>query len=254
MQSGTANVPWAFQPDPAEAANSVGRRLGLSWTSSQDLINQLRSLSWTTLMSAQQGIMDMVAPRGFRPFPFVPNVEPTNSPETRFLTDTPVNIMARGQVINVPMIIGFNSVSLSSFLSILITLKMLQFQDEALYMIRESILDKTVFDQFAANQHFFVPTSYNLNPINHAAQVNEVATTFRNMYFNGQNPHSGIIYNWTQYNTDHQFSYFVDRTVRFHVRRQTQPIYYYTFSYDGALNMLKRLILLGDVSLLCHSF
>lgn len=116
-------------------------------------------------------------------------------------------------------------------------------------MIRESILDSTVFDQFAANQHFYVPMSYNLNPTTQPSQVNEVAMTFRNMYLGGQNPHAGIRYNWTQFNTDHQFSYFVDRSVRYHVRRQSQPIYYYTFRFDGALNMLKRLIGLGDVSI-----
>lgn len=113
MQSGTANTPWGFQPDPAAQANALGRRLGLTWSSSQDLINQLRTLSWNTIMSAQQGLMDMNAPRGFRPFPWVPNVEPANSPETRFLTDTPVNIMTRGQVMAMPMIIGYTSVSIS---------------------------------------------------------------------------------------------------------------------------------------------
>lgn len=115
-------------------------------------------------------------------------------------------------------------------------------------MIRESLLDSSVFDQFAANPHFYVPLSFNLNPVTQSAQVNEVATTFRNMYFGGQHPHAGIRYNYTVYNTDHQFSFFVDRAVRYHARRQTQPIFYYKFRYDGSLNMMKRLIGLASVS------
>lgn len=115
-------------------------------------------------------------------------------------------------------------------------------------MIREALLDNTVFDQFANNPHFYVPQSFNLNPVTQSAQVNEVATTFRNYYMGGQHPNNEIRYNWTTYCTDHQFSFFVDRAVRYHVRRQTQPIYYYKFSYDGSLNMMKRLTLLADVS------
>ncbi|XP_070495495.1 para-nitrobenzyl esterase-like [Chironomus tepperi] len=227
MQSGTANVPWGFQTDPAGQYAALGRRLGLTWSSNQDLMNQFRTLSWHTIMDAQTGLMDMPVPRGFQAFAWVPAVEPVNSPEERFLVDTPVNIMTRGQVMTVPMIIGYTS-------------------DESLFMIREAILDNTVWDQFANNPHFYVPQSYNLNPVTQSAQVNEVATTFRNSYMGGQHPHNEIRYNWTTYCTDHQFSFFVDRSVRYHVRRQTQPIYYYKFSYDGSLNMMKRLILLAD--------
>jgi bile salt-stimulated lipase len=117
-----------------------------------------------------------------------------------------------------------------------------------LFIVRETLIDETVFEQFAANPHFYVPESFNLNPVTQAAEVNEVATTFRGMYLGGQHPHAAIRYNWTVFNTDHHFSYFVDRSLRYHMRRQTQPIYYYNFHYDGALNMMKRFMLLGDVS------
>jgi hypothetical protein len=53
-------------------------------------------------------------------------------------------------------------------------------------------------------------------------------------------------------NTDHHFSYFIDRSVRYHARRQTQPIYYYRFGFDVAMNMLKRRILLGNFPDVMH--
>lgn len=111
MQSGTANVPWGFQTDPGAQATDLGRRLGLNWSGTQDLINQLRTISWHTIMEAQTGLMDMTVPRGFQSFAWVPSVEPANSPEERFLVDTPVNIMTRGQIMTVPLIIGYTSVS-----------------------------------------------------------------------------------------------------------------------------------------------
>lgn len=113
-------------------------------------------------------------------------------------------------------------------------------------MIRELLIDDTVMNQFIQNPHFYVPGSFNLNPQTQQAQVNEVATTFRNIYFNGAHPSQAVRFNWTQYNTDMHFAFGIDRTVRYHSARQTQPIFYYKFSMDGSLNMIKRLIFLTD--------
>lgn len=127
------------------------------------------------------------------------------------------------------------------------------FQVESLFMIREILVDDTVMDQFIANPHFYSPISFNLNPSTQQAQVNEVAQTFRNIYFNGQHPSQAIRYNWTQYQTDMHFSFGVDRVIRYHAARQTQPIYYYKFSMDGSLNMVKRLLLLTDYDGAMHA-
>jgi bile salt-stimulated lipase len=120
-------------------------------------------------------------------------------------------------------------------------------------MIRELLLDDTVMDQFIEKPHYYAPQSFNLNPLTQQSEVNEVASTFRNIYFNGQNPSQAIRFNWTQYNTDMHFTFGIDRTVRYHSARQTQPIYYYKFSMDGSLNMIKRLLLLTDYSGAVHA-
>lgn len=119
-------------------------------------------------------------------------------------------------------------------------------------MIRELLFDDTVMNQFINNPHFYSPRSFNLHPVNNQAQVNEVAATVRNMYFNGQHPSPSIRFNWTQYQSDMQFNFGIDRVVRYHSDRQTQPIYYYKFSFDGSLNMVKRLLLLTDYNGAVH--
>lgn len=172
MQSGTANCPWAFQPNPLAEAIGLAQRIGLSWSNTQDLLVQLRNLPMETIMMQQNGLMDMAVPRGFQSFAWVPSVEPINSPEYRFLVDTPVNLMNRGQILTMPFIIGYTDI-------------------ESLFMIRETLIDDTVFDQFAVNPHFYVPQSYNLNPVQNVAQINEVATTFRDMYLGGAHPSDG---------------------------------------------------------------
>lgn len=224
-QSGTALSPWAFQPDPRRQAEVLARNLGITFTTTQNLVDQLRNVPFQRIVDAQGGWTDLPVPRGFSAMEYVPSVEGTGGPDIRFLTDTPINLMRRGQILQVPAIIGYVDV-------------------ESLFMIRELLIDNTVMDQFIANPSFYVPLSFNLNTAQHSAQINEVATTFRNMYFNGAHPSQAIRFNWTQMFSDHHFNFGVDRTVRYHSTRQTQPIFYYKFSFDGSLNMIKRLLLL----------
>jgi carboxylesterase type B len=227
MQSGTSITPWAFQPNPQRESTLLGQRLGLSWTSTQDLVNQLRNIPFQTLVNNQGGWLDLNVPRGYEAFEFVPVVEPPNSPEYRFITEHPVTLMNRGDIMTVPLIIGYTSV-------------------ESLFIIRESIIDSTVFDQFAANPFFYVHPSFNLHPTNNVAQVNEVATSMRNIYFQGGHPTPAGRFNYSEFMSEHHFTYRIDRTVRYHAKRQTQPIFYYKFDFDGSLNMIKRLLLLTD--------
>jgi hypothetical protein len=107
--------------------------------------------------------------------------------------------------------------------------------------------------QFIANPHYYAPQSFNLNSVTQQAQVNEVAATFRNIYFNGQHPSQAVRFNWTQYQSDSHFAFGVDRTVRYHAARQTQPVFYYKFSMDGSLNMIKRLLFLPDYDGAVHA-
>lgn len=227
IQSGTALSPWAYQPDPRTQAENLGRSLGISWSSTQNLIDQMRAMPFQRIVDQQRGWTELDVPRGFYSFDWAPCLEPANSPEARFLTDTPWNLMNTGNFLRMPFIMGYTDV-------------------ESLFMIRELLIDNTVMNQFIANPHFYSPHSFNLNPQTQQAEVNEVAASFRNIYFNGAHPSQAVRFNWTQYMTDAHFTFGSDRTIRYHSTRQTQPIYYYKFSMDGSLNMVKRLILLSD--------
>lgn len=240
MQSGVSIAPWGFQPDPLKEAEALARRIGLTWTSTANLMTQLRNQPAQVFVDNQGGWTDLEIPRGFTAFQWVPNIEPPDSPEYRFLTEHPVTIMNRGNVLQMPLIIGYTSV-------------------ESLFVAHEHLIDNTTFSQFPPNPHFYPHPSFNLHRTLHASQINEVATSFRNIYFNGGHPTMETRQQYAEFMSEHHFTYPVDRTVRYHARRQTQPIYYYKFGFDGSLNMIKRLLLLtswdgavhADVS---HSF
>jgi bile salt-stimulated lipase len=241
MQSGVSINPWAFQTNPLNQASRFAQKLGISWSSTQDLVSRLRNVPASQLVDALDTWGDSMIPRGSFPFEFSPCVEPANSPEARFLTDTPTNILSRGQIPSIPLMFGYTDV-------------------EALFYVHEPALDPTIFNQFAANPHFYVPQSFNLHPTTNAAEVNEVATTFRNMYFLGGHPVVQNVHNYSIFMSDQIYNFAIDRAVRYHTRRQTQPVYYYRFSLDGAFNLKKSILQLtsfpgavhGDVS--CNFF
>lgn len=88
----------------------LGRQLGLSWSSTQNLVDQLRAMPFQRLIDAQRGWTDLEVPRGFSPFDWVPCVEAANAPEPRFLTNDPVTLMRSGNFLQIPAIIGYTDV------------------------------------------------------------------------------------------------------------------------------------------------
>lgn len=109
-QSGTALVPWGFQPNPRGEAEALGRRLGLSWTTTQNLVDQIRNIPFQRLVDAQGGWLDLPVPRGLTSMEWVPCIEPAGVPETRFLTAHPETLMRQGNFLQLPAIIGYTSV------------------------------------------------------------------------------------------------------------------------------------------------
>jgi len=176
----------------------------------------------------------MDSPLALRSFDFVPTVEPADSQEEILLSDDPTNLMLNGtyQNISIPLIIGTTS-------------------NEGLLMVRQYLLDRDVFNQYNADDSFLVPLSFNLS--NNSPSVEEVADEFRSMYFEGKNISSATMNGWSQFHTDAQFKFPTDRTIKHIAGTSTEPIYYYNFSYEGAFNVVKTLLLLGSHAGVCHA-
>lgn len=103
-------VPWGFQPNPRGQAEQLGRQLGISFSSTQNLVDQLRNVPIQRLVDAQRGWTELTVPRGFSAMDWVPCVEAANVPEVRFLTADPATLMRSGNFLQIPAIIGYTSV------------------------------------------------------------------------------------------------------------------------------------------------
>lgn len=217
-QSGTILSPWAFQPDPRSVAVDLAAKLGITFTTNEDLVNQLRSTPAADLVLHTPGWLDLEIPRGLSSMPFVPCVDGDLIPQH------PQAIMDSGNFMDVPFLAGYTS-------------------DESLFMIREQLLDPSVVDIINENRQFVVPTAlWGIDP--NSAAGTTITNEFHSFYMDNQPLSAENRYNWTKYNTDHHFGYGVDTTIRTHLRHQSSPIYYYIFSFDGDLNLVKRALLL----------
>lgn len=223
-QSGSVLSPWGFQPNPRPVAEGLGRDLGLSFTNTETLITQLRNMPVRDLIVETPGWLDLPIARGFTAMPYTPCIDAPDSTEARFLPRHPREIMNSGAIIDVPFMAGYTS-------------------DESLFMIRESVLDSDVTDILNANRHLVVPqTLWGVDPLSPAGTT--IANTFHDLYLNNQPITEENRYSWTQYNTDHHFAYGIDTSLRAHLRHQSSPLYYYVFSFDGDLNLVKRALFL----------
>lgn len=121
-----------------------------------------------------------------------------------------------------------------------------------MFCAHEPLIFPGTFAEYAANPQLYVPFSFGLNNVTQQAEYNEVATKFRQIYFNGLEPSQVDITKWTDFQSDSIFAFGIDRTVRYYASKSTHPIYYYLFSYDGPWNGIKNQLFL-DLPGACHA-
>ncbi|EDS26820.1 cholinesterase [Culex quinquefasciatus] len=223
-QSGTALVPWGFQYNPREMSRQIADAFGYPHDTAE-LTRLLRYTPIAEFVALQRGITDIPIPRGFKPFEYVPSAEPVNSPEPTFITQRPIEILLSGAYNHVPIMFGHTNA-------------------ESLFMVREHAVDSTVWNEFTRNPGFFVPHFWNI-PAG-TSEASAVSQAFRNFYWQDRPLGPAINLEWTTFHTDQQFIYAIDKTVRLTADRSPQSTYYYQFSFDGDLNLIKRLLLLTD--------
>lgn len=118
-------------------------------------------------------------------------------------------------------------------------------------MIRPAQLLPGMLERYNENPDFLVPLSFNL-PRN-SVESREVSTTFRQLYFGGENLSSRNLNGFADYQTDAQFKFTTQRVLNLFMEHSNTPIYKYSFSYDGSLNFLKFILVLRGYDGVCHA-
>lgn len=216
--SGSLFSAWAFQRKPENSVRRLAENLQLHYTNNENLLFQLRQVSMERLMRAAGGL-NAQNPTFFTPLDFITSLDPVDSLETRIFT-APVEVLIRnGNINEVPFLAGYVS-------------------DENLFAINQVHNDPSILERFNQNPNLLVPPEWNITP--NSPDAASVITAFRNLYFGGnQNITTDYALQWSHYATDRDFVFGMSKMVRLH--RNRQSVYYYRFSYSGALNIAKRL-------------
>ncbi|KFB38767.1 putative esterase [Anopheles sinensis] len=219
-QSSTTLVPYAFQPRPRFYADRIASALGFG-TDSSVYVEQLRSIPVAQFIPFQEAAFTIPVPRFLRPIDFGPVVEPLDAPEETIVRQRPIELIReRGH--RVPFMVGYTDL------------------EGAFFTALENAIDPTVKPQFNANAHLLVPFFWNVSP--GSAASTQISNAFRNHYWQGRPIDASVDYEWTVYQTDHQFLFAIDQTVRLHAQAAPSvPLYYYQFEYDGDLNLYKKI-------------
>lgn len=113
---------------------------------------------------------------------------------------------------------------------------------EALFYIRELILNPTIFPQINEDPEVLVPFWWNI-PRGSAASLS-IADKIRNFYWVGVELTAEHRGHWTRYVTDSMFVHGIDKTALLHSARQSEPVYLYMFSFVGSLNLMRNMLLI----------
>lgn len=245
-QSGTALNPWGrilsfpvvnfqylilkflgFQPNPRRSAEKLASKLNVQFSSTKDLVDKLRKLPAQMLIQFQDKWIEFGVLKLTEPLQFAPCIESPESPEEIFLPDSPINLMNRGELADVSQIIGYNSI-------------------ESLFMIRELTSEPQLFQKYQKNFNIIQYLSMAFDISKTDPNITDVAQSFVDIYFGGSLPTEKMKYEWALFTSDHQFVYGIDKTIKMQSEIMNQTIYHYKFSYDGNMNMMKKLLLLQD--------
>lgn len=216
MQSGSSLSPCLFQPDPKPKAENLGRKLGLQFNSTKELVEKLREVDYKAIVDAETPLFEIGTPWGLQPFDFLPSADFASLENDKFLSEFPENIFLSKNFQNIPMMIGSPSLE-GMFVALLLS-------------------DPNVLELYNQNPEFIVPLSFNLQP--NSAELNEAIKELQMLYFGGRA--TGTLEEWLTLYTDKVFRFPSDRAIRFYAESSTHSIYLYEFTFDGSLNYFKK--------------
>lgn len=211
-QSGSLFNGFGFNKNPSWSVQRLTENLKIEVENSKDLVEKLRQVPVQDLLQAARGLS------------FLPSIDAVESNEVRIFTDSIEALIENGKINRVPYIIGFNA-------------------HEALYEILNVRMDSSILDGYNNDPFLLVPSEWNLS--RNTPQAQEVIDTFRRIYFDGATTITpDMSYQYSNYKSDRDFIFGISKQAQLHHDKQT--VFYFRFSYRGALNFIQRTLRLTE--------
>lgn len=230
LQSGAALSQWVMQKEAELKATKLANLLkkgDKALETDKDIYDTLMSADPVEMyVNANKTLSEAERKRGL-PIPFCPVVELPS--EGAIITETPLELMRKMKVNYKPVMIGYTS-------------------NEGLIMLLDAVKKLRDYDKDFSR---LVPENLNVKP--GTPEMEEAVKLIRNYFFGDKAVDKDSLRQLGDLMSDYYFTMAIHWTVEMMARmEQMSPIFMYQFSYDGELNLPKRLFGLGKHEGACH--
>ncbi|CAB3223743.1 unnamed protein product [Arctia plantaginis] len=228
-QSGICLNEWCYNIYGRQRAFQLGKLLGKETDDPVELLNFLRSQPVSSLFRIELPSLENIKYNDLcDSILFGPVVEKAGPVDTRFLAELPYELVGRGDIANVPLIIGYTS-------------------GEGIEIARKlpSIIG------YYAKEGSIVPRELKLKwPVE---KIQEADEKIRMYYFKHKELKADSYQELSDLETDKMFLYNQLRYARYHSQYATEPVYFYKFVAETERNYTKRSYKMDFIKGVCHA-
>ncbi|XP_072938579.1 juvenile hormone esterase-like [Epargyreus clarus] len=226
-QSGVCLNEWGYNIYGKERAFQLGKILGITTDSPNELLQFLRDMPVSSLIKIQLPILGKQHEDLADSIFFGPVIEKEHLNIEKFITEEPTNLIKNGKLANVPIMVGYTSAEgieigkrlagIAGFLS-----------------MKGAVVPRELKLKWAPEK------------------ILEIDKKIRNYYFQDKEITPAILQEYVNFETDRLFAYNIVRFARYHVKN-TSPVYLYKFTAETERNFTKKYYNMQEVAGVCHS-
>ncbi|XP_049299506.1 juvenile hormone esterase isoform X1 [Anopheles funestus] len=229
-QSGISTMEWVMQHDSVNRTRSLARHINADAKTDEEVYQTLLQADKAELMGLMIHTLSADEKRRGLPMPFKPVVEEGQHDANTVVPVHPfVAMQQQDRASSIPIIFGNND-------------------REGTIMMMDAIKKLDLYDNDMARM---IPRTVNVAP--GSAACEELAKEVKQFYCGAQGVTKETVNQLADLMTDYHFGILANTCAELHARYQpNSPMFYYQFSYDGELNMYKKLLQL-TIPGACHA-
>ncbi|XP_013183096.1 esterase B1 [Amyelois transitella] len=227
-QSGVCLNEWGYNLYPRERAFQLAKLLGKETQDPAELLEYLRSLPTSSLVKIELPILQVEKFDLADNILFGPVIEKSHLNVEKFISESPVDMVTRGDVGNVPVIVGYVS-------------------GEGIEISRKL----PHLTAFLGMPGAVVPRELKFKLPRE--KLYDIDQMIRKFYFDGKDITENSLQEYTNLETDRLFAYNIMRYARYHAHYCSMPVFVYKFTAETERNYYKRHYKMEAVKGVCHA-
>uniref|UniRef100_A0A336L6Y7 CSON005915 protein n=1 Tax=Culicoides sonorensis TaxID=179676 RepID=A0A336L6Y7_CULSO len=222
LQSGAATMDWFMQFEPEENARRIAKLLGCESTDDSEIGKFLKEIDGKKFPPKYYDTLTTTRKKRGLPLIFNTVIEDENQEIKPFLTKSIDQYLTTPNQIDIPIMMGVT-------------------EHDGMVMTTPHMKRYHLWNKEPGR---FIPRTVNVDGDIDEGECKVLGDEIKQFYF-GDKPVSQSTFNqFMDFQTDYHFSIALQSAAEFHSRYQNPStnLYYYQFSFDGDLNMMKKIL------------